>query len=563
MAISTFLGSIKDSVVHYGQIISKTVDADVIIVDNNFNVIVQTERYFNQYTVINMDTLIGQVLVNQEKVIVSNKMEYVACQNCKELENCQIVGFIGLPIYYDDRVIGAIALVLPKHRVQPIFQELNHSVEFIESMSEVLAGKIRINKENFELNKRLKQREVLLDMLPDSVVLTDNNGLINYCNKMFKSVFGINEECLGEPIQNIISHKLISEFFETRYEFKSQKILVDLANSSFYGFVTCNVVHEKGTKTGALFIFKTINDILQDANSAGKGSLVTLQWLKDWLFTNELFYQAKSLAVTEAAILIKGKSRNLNEILAKGICNYSNRNLRGLITVYCDNAYREFLERFLFGGFGELQKADGGTMFIQNIECLPIYLQKRLIEFLKHGVIQYRDANQIKSNVRLIFSTTIDIKELVEKGLFLEELYYRISENVIEIPSLNNNKKILENIIRSGIEFYRKKHGNDEISLTGEAVQCLCSYNWNEDIDRLENTLEQIVLRNKGHVLEKDLLAMGLLLHKENEPYMAISDIEKEEIEKLLEKGYNKTKISKLLGISRATLYRKIAEYSL
>jgi transcriptional regulator with PAS, ATPase and Fis domain len=562
MSISTFLGSIKDSVVYYGQIISKTVDADVIIVDNNFNVIAKTERYFNQYTMINLDTLIGKVIASQEKVIVSNKMEYPTCQKCKEIQKCQIVGFIGLPIYYDDRVIGAIALILPKHRVIPMFQEIDNSIEFVENLSEVLAGKIRDNKEFYELKQTLKEREILLDMLPDSVVFTDNNGVISYCNRIFKTSFGIEHDCIGEQIQNIISHKLISGFFETRYEFKNQKILIDLDYGSFYGFASCNVVHVKGAKAGALFIFKTINDILQDANSAGKGSLVTLQWLKDWLFTNEIFNQAKSLAVTDASVLIRGKSQNLNEILAKGICNYSNRSLRGLITVYCDNVYREFLERFLFDGFGELQRADGGTMLIQNIECLPSYLQKRLIKFLKNGEISYRNASHIKSNVRLLFSTTEDLLELVKKGLFLEELYYRISENVIEIPSLNDNKSLLQNIIYSGIEFYKNKHGKEEVFISHEATNFLCSYNWHEDIDKLETMLEQIVLRNTGTVLENDLHAMELLPNK-IEPFMAISDIEKGKIEELLASGFNKTKISKLLGISRATLYRKIAEYNL
>ena len=562
MIISTLLGSIKDSVIEFSNEISKRVDADVLIVDNNYNVIGETVRYFNQYSDIGMETMIGQVIVNQEKVVIADKKDFAICNKCKETDKCQIVGFIGVPIFYEDRVIGAIAMILPKHRISSIFQDIDYSIAFIENMAEVLVGKLKNKNENDEIKQIIREREAILDTISDAIVLTDNFGTILYANRLFYTSMHLDDNITGKQIQNILPHKIFEEFFETGCIFKNQKILLDLGNHSFYGFTSCNFVRMKGSQSEVLFTFRSTKDLLQDASAAGKGSLVNFQWLKDYLFSNDILEQAKTIAVTNDTLLIYGKSENLNEILAKAICNYSNRNLRGLITIYCDNIYRDLFEPYIFDEFGELQKADGGTLLFHNVEHLPIYLQKRLMEFIKNRTIYNYGITKIHSDVRLIFSSTQDLLSLVKQGLFLDELYYRIAENLIEIPSSYKDPEALRNIIKSGFKFYKTKYRKEELAISDSAIKLLSTYNWNDNINNLEKILEQIVIRNNGNVSSEDIEQMGLL-KKEADDMLSISDIEKEKIKDLLVEGYNKTQISQMLGFSRATLYRKMAEYGL
>lgn len=562
MIISTLLGSIKDSVIEFSNEISKRVDADVLIVDNNFNVIGETVRYFSQYSEIGMDTMIGQVIVKQEKVVIADKRDFYICQKCKEIDKCQIVGFIGVPIYYEDRVIGAIAMILPKHRISSIFQDIDYSIAFIENMAAVLVGKLKNKNENFEIKNTIKEREAILDTISDAIVLTDNFGIIQYANRKFYSSMNFDQNINGKQLQNILPHKLLEDFFETRNTFNNQKILLDLGNRTFYGCASCKLVRTKGSQYQVMFIFRSTNDLLQDASAAGKGSLVTFQWLKDYLFPSDILEHAKTIAVTNDTLLIHGKNQNLNEMLAKAICNYSNRNLRGLITVYCDNIYRDLFEPYVFDEFGELQKADGGTILLHNVEHLPIYLQKKLMEFIKNRTIRNYGITKVCSDVRLMFSTTQDLLQLVKQGVFLDELYYRIAENLIEIPSFNNNKEGLRNIIKSGFKFYQTKYRKEDIVLSDSAIKLLSTYNWNDNINELEKVLEQIVIRNNGNVTGEDIEHMGLL-KTEVEEIVSISDMEKERIKDLLLEGYNKTQISQMLGFSRATLYRKMTEYGL
>jgi DNA-binding NtrC family response regulator len=161
-----------------------------------------------------------------------------------------------------------------------------------------------------------------------------------------------------------------------------------------------------------------------------------------------------------------------------------------------------------------------------------------------------------------MFSTTQDLLQLVKQGVFLDELYYRIAENLIEIPSFNNNKEGLRNIIKSGFKFYQIKYRKEDIVLSDSAIKLLTTYNWNDNINELEKILEQIVIRNSGNVTSEDIEHMGLL-KTEVEAIVSISDMEKEKIKDLLLEGYNKTQISQMLGFSRATLYRKMTEYGI
>lgn len=562
MASSTILGSISDLVPQFANIIAKTVDSDVLVVDNNFVVIGETNRYFLHKHYVTVNTMIGQVIVNQRKIIVPNKDEYPICQNCKDVDNCQIVGFIGIPIFFDNIIIGAIALFLPKHRIENLFQDVDSSIAFVETMAEDLVGKIQKKKEYNELDQIIKDRELIFDMLPDAIIFTDNQGKIKYYNKAFETMFQMKSIVVGDQIQNIIPHKLIYDFFDTRRQIANQKILIELGNLSFYGFVSCGAAQQNGMKNGVVFIFKTIIDVVQNARAAEKGSIVTLQYLKNWLIPDDVLDRAKALAVTNENILIRGKSRNLNEILAKGICNYSSRSLQGLSMVFCDGIYREFLERYMFDEFGEFQRSNHGTIFFKNIEYLPVYLQKKLIEFLKYGEIN-RQINPVKSDVRFIFSATEDLLDLVKKGKFIEELYYIISENVIEIPPLNHDINLLKNMFLGGFEFYKKKHEKEDVSISEDALNYLCLSDWQENTETIETLLEQIVIRNKGNVSVEDILGMGLIQTEKEKVLISMNDLEKDRINTFLNKGYNKTKIAQLLGISRATLYRKLEEYNL
>lgn len=561
MGLQTSLGSIKEFVTRFSDIICNTVDADVIIMDNNLEIVGKSFRYFSLYNTINAGSLISGVLAKRETLIVKDKGEVESCCVCPQFENCKMVGFVGVPIIYENYAVGVISLLLPQHRVKSLFQTLDTSVEFVENMAELLAGKIRENYENLQLSQAIEERETLMDLLSEAVVYMDDFGNIIHMNQMFMKRFLVKETCVGKQIQQLLPHKVFQDYFENKQEIKGQRVYFERGEISFYGLASCKSVRINGRNYGVMFSFRSVNEVLQDAILSGKGSLVTLQWA-EWIFPREVLQAARAMAVTSNHILICGKNRSMNEILAKGITNYSDRSLMGMTSLYSDNMYRDLMEVFLFDEFGTLRNAHRGTLFVQDVENLPFHMQVKILQFIKSGRLNVGGRSSVKSDVRFIFSTSKDLEKMVEKGYFSEELYYRIIEYVIQVPGFQKEWGRFQNMVNSGVKYYQAKYHKKGIVLDQGAMERLWQYPWGEDLNLLESKVETIVRRNEGVVTLGDLEDMGTFSNKKRE-MMSLEEIERGRIEALLQAGCKKTEIARKLGIGRATLYRKLEEYGL
>lgn len=560
--MQTSIGAIRDFVVRFADIICNTVDADVIIADNQLDIVGKSFRYYTLYNTPNIGSLIAEVMIRKEKVIVEDKSHVESCQKCSEFATCKMVGFVGVPIFYDHCVIGVISLLLPQHRVRSLFQTLDTSVEFLEHMAGLLVGKIRENLEKQLLSQIITERELLMDLLNDAVAYTDHYGNIVHLNKAFYQRFHVRRDCIGRQIQELLPHKIFEDYFKERKDIKGQKVYFEQKQMSFYGLASCKSVAANGLNYGVMFLFRSMNEVRRDVSIYdGKGSLVTLRWT-EWMLPKEVIETAKAQSVTSNHVLIRGKNRSVNEILAKGMCNYSDRSLKGIDNLYSDNMYRELLETFLFDEFGEFRNADHGTLMVQDTENLPYYIQERILDYLKTGRVLTNGKSSIRTDVKLIFLTTKNLKDLVDKGDFLEELYYRIMEHVIEIPGIQEDKGRFCNIVSSGLQYYKIRYGKADLLLDQSVTEFLWMYPWNEDLNLLEVKMEAIARRMDGYVTLDQLEDLGVfpVVKKEN---LSLSDLEKGQIEEWLKTGGSKTEIAKKLGIGRATLYRKIAEYQL
>lgn len=558
MGVETLLGTVKEFVMRFSDIISNTVDADVIIADNNLKLVGIAFRYYTMYNEIDAGSLIYEVITEKKKVIVEDKSTIASCRNCKQFDSCNMVGFVGVPIYYNNYVIGAIALILPQHRVQTLFKTIDTSVEFLENMAELLAGKIKAIDEKQSLNQAIIEREAMMDLISEAVVFTDYYGNIQHFNKVFQKLFNVKQDWLGKQLQALIPHEIINDYFKDQKEFKNIRLYITWRNIDFYGFISSKQVKINGKDYGTMFFFRTVNEVLRNAQLNEKGSLVTLRWA-EWMLNHDTLKLAKALAVTHNNILITGRNRNENEIIAKGITNYSERSLKGLKILNCDNIYRDLMEVFLFNEFGEIRDANNGTMLVQDVENLPLYIQSRLLSFIKTGKIPLNNHGYAESDVRFIFATTKNLKELVEEGLFSEDFYYHISQYHIEVPGIQDDYEMFKTMVHSGIEYYKKIYHKKDVKLEDKAKEFLYQCISKENLNLIEAKIEYIVQKSEGEVSIQNLQDIGLTFEKD----ISLSALEKEKIIELLNTNCSKTEIAKRLGIGRATLYRKMAEYDL
>lgn len=566
------LAEMKNDVTKFAEVISKILEVDVLIVDNNLKTISNTYSYPNVPVPIRNTSIISQVIEKGKTVAIEDKSDFDTCKECLDFNECGMKGFICVPIFYKEVVVGAIALIVPERKIPLVFGNVRNSTEFLERMADLLASKLQNSDDYSSLNLTRHEREMIMDSIDYAIVSMDEIGYITYYNKRFKHYFGGDEDCRGLFIRDVIPHKYIVEFLSNYTEFSDRLIYFEKEGNPFYGFLSCMNISINSSRAGMLFVFKSISDVNIQLTEIGyNNTSISFKSIENDLIPMQEIDEAKRLSVTKKTVLIRGESGTGKELLAKAIHNFSDRAGHCFISVNCDGTYRELLEESLFGseqsnqiigGLGKLQLAHNGTIYFYKIDQMPIYLQRRLAEILRSKTILQVGMRSIKVNLRMIFSTNADLESLLKNGLFDDELYYRISENTVNVPPLRENKAALKKKLISSARFFEEKYNKKNLIFDTQATEALLTYNWPGNSRELDKVMDLIVSRCTDIVTVKDLARLNITELQDNK-FLSIRDHEKESIAALLASNKNKDDVANKLGISRATLYRKIKKYNL
>jgi two-component system NtrC family response regulator len=297
----------------------------------------------------------------------------------------------------------------------------------------------------------------------------------------------------------------------------------------------------------------------------------------------EVLRVTTQVAKRNATVLITGESGTGKELIARAIHYNSDRNAKPLITVNCPSIPENLIESELFGHVkgaftgaikdrkGQFERADGGSIFLDEIGELKADLQAKLLRVLQEQEFQQVGGSEtIKVNVRVIAATNIDLEKLIKEKNFREDLYYRLNVIPIKIAPLRERKDDIPSLI----DFFMKKHeegGNYRINK--EATTLLLKYDWPGNVRELENIIERIltlVTDNEitpadipDHILGQPIEpAEGII----NIPIEGISleSIEKKVITRILKQtGGNRSQTARLLQIPRHVLLYKMKKLGL
>ena len=566
------LAEIRDVVTKFANTISRILSVDVMIVDQNLNRVANTYHYVDEPEPIRQMSIIGQVIISGQVIAIQDKQTYHACQVCPDLNACTMTGFVGVPILYRNRVAGAIALIMPADRVNDIFKDVRAAIEFLEGMADLISSKIENDDDFKNLNIIKREQEILMDAIENAMISTDEIGYIKYFNKKSAKFFGLKKDCIGQYIKDVIPHRLIHEFLSAPNDFTNKLVYIELEDHPFYGFLSCMNISINGQRSGMLFSFKSLTNINEELNEINFDNMhSTFDWAEQGYLAPSTIDAAKRLSINDKAILIIGEQGSGKEMLAKAIHNFSDRSENGFISVDCGGLYMEILEQSIFGddrqadgiaSLGKLQLAHKGTIYFHRINKMPMYLQKRMVEFLKTGTIRQAFVRDIQIDVRLIISADEDLARLTREGMFDDELYYRISENTIEILPLRKDRTSMLNILRKNIHFYKQKYHKDSLAFDADVMDSLQNYNWPGNMMEIEHTIDSLVYHGNDRVKMADLkpYPMMQLLNPE---IKTMKETEKEKILQMLTVTRNKDEVARMLNIGRATLYRKLKEYQI
>ncbi|MBK6964566.1 MAG: sigma-54-dependent Fis family transcriptional regulator [Bacteroidales bacterium] len=318
---------------------------------------------------------------------------------------------------------------------------------------------------------------------------------------------------------------------------------------------------------------------LIEENEILKENVVSLQNVEDMIGKSEaikkVFREIESVAQSNASVIITGESGTGKELVARAIHSNSPRKFFPLVSVHCGSLTESLLESELFGhekgAFtgavynrkGRFEMADSGTIFLDEIATISPKMQVELLRVLEtKSFVRVGGNKEISSDFRVICATNRDLKTMVEKGLFREDLFYRLNVVNINVPPLRERIEDIPLLAEYFIKKYCTSMNRPLISIDTSALKRLEEFPFPGNIRELENMIERAIVVGKG----KKISLRDLPIGKEtvNTSIESLGELEKNHIVQILEKyNWNISVAAKALKVDRVTLYNKIKKYNL
>lgn len=464
----------------------------------------------------------------------------------------------------------------------------------------------------------------LLDLFDDScegTMAVDEHGRIVWINDKYVAFLGLKSaaDALGRPVEEIIPNSRMREVVQN-----GKPILLDIMMIRDQPLVVMRIPlkDESGKTIGAIGF--ALYDRLQRLKPL-VSKFAELQWalantqkelaqlrhtkysISSFIGVSpaslELKHRARRAAQLDTTVLLLGETGSGKELLAHGIHAASGRAGKPFVGVNIAAVPESLLESEFFGVApgaytgadrkgrdGKFKIADGGTLFLDEVGDMPLQTQAKLLRVLQEQEIEPLGSNKIiKVDVRVIAATSHDLKQLVADGKFRSDLYYRLNVLPIVLPPLRDRLADLDALCEHLLEQIATRTGMPQRELAPSARALLASYGWPGNVRELRNALEQAgMLTDSLSLTAEDFASIipveavasanpGSDLGGTSKPAMqepaeipvrplpeAVSDLEKQLINSALAStGGNKASAARMLGISRATLYQKLAEYKM
>jgi len=293
--------------------------------------------------------------------------------------------------------------------------------------------------------------------------------------------------------------------------------------------------------------------------------------------------RVKLVAPSRATVLLEGETGTGKELIAQSIHQNSTRNRKAFVAVNCAALPANLLESELFGHekgaftgaserrIGRFEAANEGTLFLDEIGEIDASTQVKLLRFLESKSFErVGSIKPIQVDVRLVCATNRNLKQMVEKGDFREDLYYRLNVVSIFLPPLRERPDDVPALLNHFLKYYSKENGMPVPNLDASASRLLCEYRWPGNIRELRNFAENVVVLHRGgDITEYDLDSRFhdvAPLSSEStagpQRNLSVEENEKHLLRKaLMQAKGNRTKAAELMGISRRTLHRKLAQW--
>ena len=578
------LANIQSYVGKMAHLISIVLEMDVTICDAHLNVLgdwVYAKNMSDAGEKLKEDSVISQAVRENRIVIYHNaKEESAGCRACSRRLTCNTESIIAFPLVKGEEKIGGIGIYSEeKRQKQKLINEKDFMIEFVSNIGDLLINQLEEETRNLETLASNQKMNTVIETLDFALLSIDEANRIMYHNEKFREL--ISDRI---PLKNSTIDALFPGLVVGGKKEKTSRIYIKKNHKSIEYEVTYSPILVGEKYKGALLYFKKASALLVKA-------MELLNPIKssdfDEIIGNspamkKVKADAETFSQSLSSILITGESGTGKEVFATAIHNHSKRSKEPFIAVNCAAIPDNLLESELFGyeegaftgaakggRAGKFEIANKGTLFLDEIGELPIHLQPKLLRALQEKRIQRVGSNRwIDIDIRIISATNRDLTKMMETGEFREDLYYRLNVIPLKIPALRERKEDIPLLCQYFLSMYCNMLEKPNIQgFEGNVLEIMQRYDWPGNVRELQNAVEYAVNKCTLDHIQKEHLPERLLCNKKAKAPVPLKLLEKEAIVNALHFYGNtpegKEKAAEAMGISRATMYRKLKEYDI
>jgi two-component system response regulator HydG len=442
---------------------------------------------------------------------------------------------------------------------------------------------LRRAEETYRLNL-----EAIFRSVRDAIITVDEQMTVVEVNPAAGVICGIwRDEVAGKALAHI-SHRCSGSCLEALQDTVVRKERIDIScvecaaldnPDQIVSITATPLLRQDGTASGGVMVIRNETRLVELerclAETQQLGKIVgTSRGIRD------VYAMIEALADVRSSVLITGESGTGKELVADAIHAAGNRCDRNLVKINCAALSEGLLESELFGHVrgaftgavkdkvGRFQRADGGTIFLDEIGEMTPPMQLRLLRVLETMEFErVGDSAPVTVDVRVVAATNRDLQQKVKSGDFREDLYFRLKVVEIKLPPLRDRREDVPLLVQHFLEKFNDKFSKDVVGVSESVMDLFMKYHWPGNIRQLENVLEHaFVISRQKIITPRDLPTDFMPGSAARSPAKNRDDgsADIRAIREALEQTeYNKSEAARLLGISRRTLYRKLEQHKI
>lgn len=488
--------------------------------------------------------------------------------------------------------------------ILPYLRELRYHPFIVLGDKQQILGLLVFDLLFIELANAYKIMEATLDsvlsVVNEAICVVNHEDKVTHWNKKAENLYGIKEsEIVGKNIEDFFSNLMVTKVIKERegvnsvyhQPCKDTHVLISAKPIKIADKVVGGVSAERDiTEVVQLnqrlnFASSQVKELQSEINRITGGTNPFARIKGHHHKLTELINMAKKVAQTNAAVLIRGESGTGKELFARAIHEASNRAEQPFVVVNCAAIPPTLFESEVFGyeggaftgasrqgKVGVFEKADGGTLFLDEVAELPPDLQVKLLRVIQEQEFcRVGSTTPIKVDVRIISATHRNLEEMLAKGLFREDLYYRLNVVTLEVPPLRERREDIPELVYQFAQEYSQLYGKHISRLEPGVMAVLLAYPWPGNVREMKNVIERMVILAEGDTITEDNIPKSLTKAqgKNQLPYQTglvsvTEQTERELIQSTLEQAKgNRSQAARMLGIPRSTLYYKMHQLGL